>query len=169
MTDEKKLTQGYNKMMERVRAYYASSGSRNVLEEAIAFATEKAITKDELSAEEAAKVAKYVERDIHEAAEFLVETDKNLEDWFKFDIQLVEERLWELFSSVADQTQLQLRELEERAKLMSEYHTGEVTGPATLQCNQCRKLINLHEPKRIPPCPSCKETVFTRYSFDDEE
>ena len=169
MSNEKKLTSGYNKMMERVQAYYASSGSSNALQEALEFGREQAITKDELNEDEAEKVAKFVSRDINAAAEFLIDSDKNLADWFKFDIELIEARLWEMFSSVADQTKLELMNLAERAKLMSEYHAGEVSGPATLQCSSCKHLTNIHKTQKITECSNCNSTVFTRYSFDDEQ
>ncbi len=42
------------------------------------------------------------------------------------------------------------------------YHTGEVTGPGVLVCDQCGERLHFARPARIPPCPKCHGTTFHR-------
>ena len=51
--------------------------------------------------------------------------------------------------------------LREQAELAG-YHTGEITGPGTLVCDNCGEELHFHKPSRIPPCPKCKGTSFHR-------
>jgi len=61
-------------------------------------------------------VADYVERDVEDAAHWLVETGDDLRNWWRFDLELIEQRMLDAFTSVADQTSLQLSQWAERAR-----------------------------------------------------
>ena len=166
MTQENKkdpverLVSAYETMLERVNK--VSDRAKPVLSEAINHARETAVELGELSREEADKIAVYLERDMKDAADFLVETGQDFHDWFKFDVQLIEDRLYEMFASVADQTSLELRKLAERAKRASRLHTGEITGPGTLVCTTCGAELHFKKAGHIPPCPKCTATEFKR-------
>ncbi|MCU7881385.1 MAG: zinc ribbon-containing protein [Candidatus Thiodiazotropha sp. (ex Lucinoma aequizonata)] len=116
----------------------------------------------ELSREEAEKVAGYVERDKKDADNYLLKTGEQLSAWWRFDVQEVEKRMLEMFTSLADQTKLELVKLAQRANKSSLYHTGEVTGPGSLLCIQCSKEIHFKKTSHIPPCSGCKGTEFQR-------
>ncbi|MGD2119882.1 MAG: zinc ribbon-containing protein [Chromatiales bacterium] len=166
MTQENKndpverLVAAYETMLERVNK--VTDRARPVLTDAIEHARETAVELGELTREEADKIATYVERDMKDAADFIVETGQDFRDWFKFDVQLIEDRLYEMFASVADQTSLELRNLAERAKRASRLHTGEVTGPGTLVCTACGGELHFKQAGHIPPCPKCQATEFKR-------
>ncbi len=107
------------------------------------------------------KVAEWVKRDLHDAAHYLSETGKDLKDWLGFETALVESSvLYRLFSA-ADPTTLELLKLKEQAE-MAEWHTGEITGPGTLVCDNCGERLHFYKVSRIPPCPKCHGTVFHR-------
>jgi len=118
-----------------------------------------------LSRDAVPKVAEYLKRDLADAAHFLSETGKDLQDWWGFESTLLEEQLRDNFRRAADQTTLELKELKEVAEL-AEYHTGEITGPGTLQCDGCEELLHFHKPGRIPPCPKCHGSRFHRRNID---
>lgn len=42
------------------------------------------------------------------------------------------------------------------------YHTGELTGPGVLLCNQCGERLHFTRAGRIPPCPKCGGSEFHR-------
>lgn len=157
----------YNRMMERVKAAYeeAAEEARPVLAHLIDDAKKKAVELGELTQEEAERIGTYLKRDLEDAADYLTSPEvKELVDWFKFDISLIEDRLLEMFTSVADQTKLELMQLEERARTANDYHTGEITGIGTLVCKACGEHLHFHASGHIPPCAKCHGTVFVRES-----
>ena len=162
---DQKLIHAYNRMMERLKNAFGhiEHGARPMLDHLITAAQQKAVELGELSREEAVKVADYLKRDIEDVKDYLTGPEaRELSDWFKFDIGLIEDRVLELFTSVADRTKLELLELEQRARRASEYHTGEITGIGTLICSRCGEALHFHATGHIPPCPKCHATTFTR-------
>ncbi len=135
------------------------------LHELIDKAKEKLSELGEYSEEELDKVAEYLKRDLRDAAAYIAETGEDLKSWLGFDLKLVGERLWELFSQAADQTTVELALLREQAEL-APYHTGEIAGPGVLVCDNCGEELHFHKPGRIPPCPKCGGTSFHRKRLD---
>jgi len=172
MTDDSeehdKLVSAYDRMMERFRATleHAEKSTLPAVREQIRAAGEKAVELGELSREEALRISDYLQRDVEDAGRFLAESGADLAGWLRFDIGLIEQRLLQMFASAADRTKLALLQIEEQARLASEYHTGEVTGIGTLQCAECGKLMHFHRTSRIPPCPQCHATTFNRVQED---
>jgi hypothetical protein len=132
------------------------------LRRSIDHARERAVELGELTREEADRVAAYLERDMKDAAQFLSQTGEELREWFRFDMSLIETKLFEMFANVADRTSLELAELADRARRADLYHTGEVTGLGTLACTGCGKELHYSKPGHIPPCSRCKGTEFRR-------
>lgn len=164
-TTNEKLVHAYNVMMERVKTAIdeTSEEAGPKVAELVGKAQKKAIELGELSADEAVKIGDYLKRDLDAAADYLAsEETEELIEWLKFDIELIEDRLLEMFLSVADQTKVELLALEERAAHADEYHTGEVTGPGTLVCTACGEHIHFHKAGHIPPCPKCHATIYKR-------
>ncbi len=165
--EDEKLIHGYNRMLERVRGFLESVKDQNTprFRQAVEHARDKAVELEELTLEEAQKIADYVRRDIEDAANYLSgEEVQELKDWLRFDIQLIEEQLAELFFSVADRTTVEILALERQLQQTVRYRTGEITGPGTLVCVSCGELLHFHKTSRIPPCPKCHHTVFKRWS-----
>ena len=157
------MVAAYEKMLERMHeAVEKAENQVPVFKKNLDLAREKAVELGELTREEADKVASYVERDMHDAAVYLAETGQQLKDWWRFDLQQVEERVLDMFANVADQTSIQLREMREELRRAEYYNTGEVTGPGTLTCRGCGKQMHFSKPGRIPPCPGCHGTEFRR-------
>ncbi len=159
-----KLVHAYNTMMERVKAALDIVDKQTVatLDEGIEAAKDKAVELGELTREEAEKIGDFLRRDLEDAGEYLADTGDELRQWLHFDLELIEERLWEMFQQAADQTKLAFLQLAERAQRASEYHTGEITTVGTLRCVQCGELLHFHATGHIPPCPKCHSSVFKR-------
>lgn len=163
---EQKLIAAYDKMMDRVEKLIAAAehDALPVLQKNIEKAKLQAIELKEVSKEEAEKIAGYLHRDLHSAADYLERTGKEFSTWFSFDLEMVESRVLEAFSKVADKTRFELAQLAVQAKYAQQYHTGEITSIGTLACQNCESLLHFKKTSRIPPCPKCHKTIFVRTS-----
>jgi polyhydroxyalkanoate synthesis regulator phasin len=159
-----KLSAAYDKILQEVHEALESARENALpgLREYLDDAREKMVELGELTREEAEKVSGYVERDMKEAANYLLETGEQLSAWWRFDVQQIENRMLEMFTSVADQTKLELAKFTQRGTTPSHYHTGEITGPGTLVCTGCGKAMHFKKTGHIPPCSGCKGTDFQR-------
>ena len=156
-----KLVQAYHRMMER--AHQAFQDADMTLRESVDKARRTSVELEELTHDEAEKVAYYLKRDIQDAGRHLEESSHELADWLRFDIDRIEDQLLELFSRVADHTRLEWMELQEELQKDPPYHTGEVTGPGSLYCTACNEPVHFHQTARIPECPKCGGTTFRRW------
>lgn len=158
------LGKAYGRMLERAGegAKQGSPGTR--LQQLLDQAKDKTVELEELSREEAERISDYVRRDITDAAQFMVETGKELKDWLSFDLELVERRVLDMFAFMVDHTREELDLLALRAEAAKHLHTGEVTAMGTLRCTACGLEMHLKKPGRIPPCPKCHGTDFERVS-----
>ncbi|MEK7991831.1 MAG: zinc ribbon-containing protein [Thiotrichaceae bacterium] len=156
-----KLLSAYEQMLTRVKD---SPKTPHSLSERIERAKEKALEFEELTREEAEKLAYYVKRDVHDAAHLIVETEHELADWLRFDLTLLEERFIDLFSIMEDPTRTELDHLTEQAKLATEWTSGEITCAGTLYCASCNHSLQFYQPDYIPACPNCGSTLFLRDS-----
>ncbi len=161
-----KLTEAYNRMLERTRSGVQEAGKG--LQHALDAAMEKASELGELSREEAERVGEYVKRDLHDAAEYVSESGSELRDWLRFDVEVVENAVLDLFATMVDHTRDELTKLELRANALGEWHTGEITGIGTLQCKSCGEKLHFHKTGHIPPCPKCHSTAYRRLSTRDD-
>jgi len=159
-----RMVDAYERMLEYVDDVIGKAEKTTLptLKKSLDAAREKAVELNELTREEAEKIAAYVERDMKEAAHYLVETGDEFREWFRFDVKLIEGRLMEMFASVADRTRLELERFANQAREAAVYRTGEITGPGTLVCDQCGKELHFHKAGHIPPCSKCHGTTYRR-------
>lgn len=161
---EQKLIAAYDKMMHRVEALLDSAEQQAlpVLQKNIEKAKQQAIELKEITKEEAEKLGDYLQRDLHDAADYLERSGKQFSTWLNFDLELIEDRMLDAFAKIADKTRMELAQLAAQAKRAQEYHTGEITSIGTLACQECDTLLHFKKTSRIPPCPKCHKTVFVR-------
>ena len=158
------MVDAYNRMLKHTHDAIVETGKETVprLRELIEKTRDHMVELGELTREEGAKVAGYLERDLKDAAAYIANTGEGLREWWRFDLKLMEDRMLDMFASVADQTSLQLREWAEAARRASVYRTGEVTGQGSLACVACGHELHFSRPGHIPPCPACQGTEFKR-------
>jgi hypothetical protein len=157
-----RLVHAYERMLERAKQTLHGAAEGSVLHHTLEVSKEKAVELGELTREEAEKVGEYVLRDLHNAAQYLADEERELADWARLDLLLIETDLLNRFSLLVDRTKVELEKIRLDAAAFGEWHTGEVTGIGTLQCIQCAETIHFHKVSRIPPCPKCHSTVFRR-------
>ena len=171
--DEKlseKLTNAYDKFLKTAKEFLdvTEKEAQPALQDAIDKAKEKMAEATELSAEEIEKVSNYVMRDIHDAADYIAFGERELGDWLRLDALYIEDQLMEAFSKMVDHTRMALDDIENKAFLASEWHTGEVTSVGTLVCEKCGEVLHFQKTGHVPPCPKCHHTVFIRQSDSNE-
>lgn len=158
------LGEVYEKMFERAveNFHKAEEKSGALFHKLIDEAKEKAVELEEVSREDAEKLSAYIKRDLSDAADHLSETGRELKDWLGFETTLLESSIFDLLLKAADKTTLELLKMKEDAQQASIYHTGEITGPGTLVCDQCGEKLHFRKAGKIPPCPKCHATTFHR-------
>ena len=163
---ESSLVEAYNQMMSRVRDSIDNAEAHAVptLQKAIDQARKQAIHLGEITLEEAEEVGNYIKRDINDAAEYLMETSHEFSEWLMLDIELIEQKVLELFLSVADKTRVELEQLSHPGFDITqpEYRSGEITGPGTLVCVNCNEKIQFNTTDTIPVCQHCQGETFKR-------
>ena len=163
-----KLVQAYEQMLRETHETIEKTQQESVpkFREMLEKARDNMVELGELTREEAQKVSEYITRDIEDAANYIAETGQEIHDWWRFDLELIEKRMLDMFKLVADQTSLQLAQWAETARQMSLYQAGEITGPGTLVCDRCGAETHFVKAGRIPPCADCGSTRFRRRSED---
>lgn len=158
------LTQGYEKLLKRVEKTLSSvtEHTEDTLSQALGKAKERAIELEELTQEEADKVHEFVTRDLYSAGLHLVEEERDVADWLRLNLLLIEKKLLHRFTALSQAAKLELNHLNKAKQRFDEWHTGEVTTIGTLSCKSCGEQIQFKHTGRIPPCPKCHATLFER-------
>lgn len=162
-----KLTHAYQRMMERVKLRLdevrkAEQDIAPAIQQSIEHASETAVELGELTREEAQLISGYVKRDLEDAGHYLAKTGEDFKTWLRFDMELIEDRLLEWFGNTADRTRLELLAFDAPVKESFSYQANEITGPGSLQCDNCGKQLAFHTAGAIPPCPVCGGSTFSR-------
>lgn len=153
----------YDKLLGYMRQFLEKFDSQS-LSDAIQHAQEQAAELDNHTREELSEVSDFLQRDLQDAGDFMQRTGGDLKRWLLFDWALIEDRLWDSFSRVADRTQLDMKAFQFRLQRGRAYQAGEMIGLGTLQCDNCGKLLHFHQTSEIPACTKCKHTTFSRVS-----
>lgn len=163
MSEEQKQSEGYRKLLDTALHFIeqAEEKAAPVVEKAVRQAQERLSEAGEYSREELEKLGEYLKRDLHDAADYMERTGSEYADWLRLDILKLETNLAESFLRVADRTRLELANWVMQSELHT-WHSGEITGPGTLQCIDCGELLHFEEPGHVPPCPKCHGSRFRR-------
>ncbi|PPD49223.1 MAG: hypothetical protein CTY16_04570 [Methylobacter sp.] len=159
--NKNKLINAYLELMNHL--YEAMDDTLHSFADSLEIAKEKISKVSNLTSEELDKVAGFVKRDVEHAAQGLSGSTDNdsLSEWFKFDVQLIENFALDAFLSLADKTRIELAKLEQLAT-KHVYHSGDITSPGTFICDACGKEIAFKAASEIPECPSCHGNTFVR-------
>jgi polyhydroxyalkanoate synthesis regulator phasin len=159
-----RMVAAYEELLKRTQETLDEAREDSVprFRELLEKARDNLVELGELSREEAHKVADYLRRDVEDAATYIADTGQDIRDWWRFDLELIERRMMDMFTQVADQTSLQLAQWAENARRMSLYQAGEITGPGTLVCDKCGAETHFVKAGRIPACADCGATTFKR-------
>lgn len=160
--DQSRLLRGYENMLHRLRELMDEPDAltRPQLATALQAAKNQAVEKKELTEEEADRIAKYLGRDLEDAASYPRKEDEDLSGWLYMDMRLIEDWLWDTFSSVADRSRVELALF--NRQFGGRYISGEVAGPGALQCLGCKEQLEFDRVAELPACPNCGGEEFQR-------
>jgi len=153
-----RLAAGYQKLLEFLHE-----------KPQIDHALERLSEWEELTREEVDKIGDYLKRDVEDAASFIDINGKELKDWLRYDLDLIEGTFGDTFSKMVDETRETLDDFEKEASRIGEWHTGEVVGLGTFECKGCGEVIHFHKPGRVPPCPRCQGSKYRRLTTSDSD
>ena len=159
-----RMVEAYERMLRHThdRLEQAAQETRPAWKEMLEKARDHLVELGELTREEAAKVAGYIERDLQDAAAYLADTGEDVRQWWRFDLDLVEQRILDLFAAVADQSRMPWPHWDEQARRTVRYRRGEICRPGPLTCLACGAEVTLRKTGRIPSCPECGADAFQR-------
>ncbi len=153
--------QAYNNLMQHLHETLGDTDYSTAT--ALEIAKDKTSAQGDFTEAEIEQVSGYVTRDLDHAATSLnPQSENSFSEWLKFDVDLIENFALDAFMDVADKTRLELAILEQQAKQVHIYQSGEVTGPGTFVCVNCNKEIAFKSTSHIPDCPHCQATSFVR-------
>lgn len=156
-----RLVNAYNQMMASIRETFENTDDSS-LQTALNEARDKAAHLGEVTLDEAHEISEFIKRDINDAAEYMMETSSEFGDWLMLDIEILERKVVDMFLSVADRTRIELEQFQDRARELSLYYSGEITGPGTLICADCGRKVQFLTTAQIEPCPKCGNNTFKR-------
>lgn len=162
------LSDAYETMYEHVTRGLdkAKDKTGSMINELVDEAEEKITDLEDITEEDAKKLATWLRRDLDDAINYVAETEYALKDWLGFETALIKASFINALLETADPTTLALLRMKENAHEPYIYHTGEVTGVGTLICDECGEKLHFHEAAKIPPCPKCHKTSFHRIQID---
>jgi len=150
-------------LLEKNRLHHSESA---FLESALEQAMDAMVQSGKLSVEEGERLSGYLRRDLRTTRSHLKEVARKVRQGA--DPHRVGTGALGLMEAVADSIDETSRALEGmsegiRAGLKEEpYRTGEICGPGALSCGKCGRTIRMAASGRVPPCPDCSATRFTR-------
>ncbi|MFE8072140.1 zinc ribbon-containing protein [Marinobacteraceae bacterium S3BR75-40.1] len=171
MQDEERKEMGpeaekaYNRMLERVESRLADAEDQTW--DTVKKEIDEAVTVEQglarLTREEIDLLAAYLRRDLQHMVGFIKETGSGVREWLRLDLDLIEHRLAELLLGIADKTQVDTLELDQRIHHdVGQYMTGEIATAGVLRCLQCGHMVCLTDTLRLEPCHECQSHYFER-------
>ncbi len=168
----------YNRMLATVEARFGEmeNRTREALREEIANAVEFENELEEMTREEVDLLATYLRRDLEHLMKFVDETGEGVGEWLRLDLSLIERQLSDLLFSIADKSQLDTLELDQKIhnQDVGHYISGEIATAGVLRCLSCAHMRCLTETSHIEPCEACNSHYFERVTSrwphrEDEE
>jgi len=158
------IVKGYDTMMEKLYEWSEKTEEKTgpLLIQGIQQAEQFMQELGEWTEEEVSLLSSYVKRDIHHMSQSLEQQNKQLSSWLQIDVDKVENSLLSILSHMTDQTRQELDHLRHLAEEAQHLHTGQVTSVGKITCTACGSSMDFHKAGRIPPCPKCHKTAFSR-------
>jgi hypothetical protein len=172
--NKNKLIKAYSELMQHL--HETMEETLHSFADALEISKEKTSKTNELTDAELDQVSGYVKRDIetghavHDSTntgdneslpEWFKKWFKSNAEWFKFDVELIENFTLDAFLSLGDKTRIELEKIKQLATKHT-YHSGDITFPGTFICDECGKEIAFKTPSQIPECPVCHAKTFIR-------
>lgn len=110
----KTLTRGYERLLARLAHIYKQAESHAPL--SVYAALEKAAELENKGEEELSRISQELQDDLQQTESFLEQAGKSLAEWIRFDLELIED---ELFDKLTDKTKLEWLKMKQAANRQS--------------------------------------------------
>jgi len=162
--NDKDLPQLYDHLIERAakRLKDLGSGTTVTLQQVLEEVGTRAIELGELTREEMEQLLRLIHNDLHDAARYGLERERDFTDWLRLDALLIEKQLHQRTARLVDMARQEARHAGKEPRHPLDWHTGEVTGIGSLECRDCGQVIHFYQAATIPPCPKCHSSHFHR-------
>ena len=152
----------FEKLAAKVEEIFKRSTDRGgaALEAALTEAREKLQAAGELGREEGEELERWLRRDLQLLRQGARSATQKAEK--SLDPSRLGSAFLGLASTLMGSASETLKTWAAKADDATSYRTGEVTGPGTLTCRRCETKLRMESSTRIPPCPKCHATDFTK-------
>jgi isocitrate dehydrogenase len=159
---EKEWLRQYDALAERFNKVFqdAKERSREAMHAALDKAKDELVAAKEFSAERGEELRRYLAQDLEQtldAARHLGEAARQ-----RLDPARLEAGALASLAGVLERAGKAMLDLGRKAKSSLTCKTGEITSAGTLTCQACGEQLHFGRTARIPPCPKCNGTVFTK-------
>ncbi|WP_028117025.1 zinc ribbon-containing protein [Ferrimonas senticii] len=115
----------------------------------------------ELSPDKLALVERFLRRDLADYARRHAQEQFEMDGDSIFTIGL-ENTVWRWLGAITDRSQLEWHEFGDELKHRGSYEAGEIVGLGELICENCQHSMSFFHPTKLPACPECDGTLFSR-------
>lgn len=160
--DQDKLAQKYDMLANKFKELYQAGKdhSSESMSVALEKAREQLTALGEFSAEQGEELKQYLSRDLEQT---MLDAQRMGEE---AKVKLNPARLGAgalaSIGSILELSGNALRSLSDKTKETLSYKTGEMTSAGTLTCQACHQKIQIKKTGRVPPCPKCSSTLFSK-------
>ncbi len=159
---KKQWLRDYDALAARFSEIYLKTKERGrkAMTVALAEAEEELVAAKNFTAERGEQLKAYLARDLDQT----IQDAKRLGDLAKprLDPSRLEAGALASIAGMFEWTGKALLDVGGKAKEKLTCKTGEITSAGTLTCQSCAQQLHLEKTAHIPPCPKCKQTVFTK-------
>lgn len=153
------LTELYEKMSQMLHMQMERAGilSEEAFDRALKETRERAEKLKEDYGEDVSRVSDALRRD-------WLNTMKHLKGKARMNLDMdrVQAGVLGLISKLAESAGSQLEHFINHVNERLTYKTGEIAGAGKLECTECQQPLVFDKPRRVPPCPKCRNTHFKR-------
>jgi isocitrate dehydrogenase len=160
--DKEKLAQKYDLLASKFKEFYQAGKERSSesMSEALEKAREQLTALGEFSTEQGQELKQYLARDLDQTISDAQKLGEEAKE--KLNPARLGAGALASLSSILELTGNALRTLSDKTKEKLSYKTGEITSAGTLTCQTCRQEVHIKKTGRVPPCPKCSGTLFSK-------
>ena len=160
--DEKTWLKKYDELAKRFSDHYLASKVRTMesMKKAMEKAREEIVSAKEFTVQQSEELKRFLQRDLEQTLNDFHQLSEDARN--RLDFKKLEAGALQSIGSVLEQAGSALQEIGKNAKKALVCHTGEITSAGTLTCEACGETLHFERTARVPPCPKCKKTSFTK-------
>jgi len=159
---EKAWFEKYDELAKRFSEHYRLSKERSM--ESMKKAMEKArielVAAKELTAEQSEELKAFLQRDLEQTLNDFHQLSESAKE--KLGVKKLEVGALKSIAATLENAGSALQEMGKKAKKTLICNTGEITSAGVLSCESCGEILHFEKTGRVPPCPKCKKTTFTK-------